>query len=164
MKRKIFSVLGGLAVLAVVTGVALAYYGGSGTGSAQAAAGTSPLGVVVDVDITPQAGDPDPELYPGDMADVAVTIGGAPNWPANRRARIASVDAALDTGSLPAGCQAAWFDFTVTGGDPLPAFVIGPGTTTVDVTGTLEFTDEAVAQDACSEATLTLDVTASPTP
>lgn len=162
MKRKVFGLGAVLAVAAIVVSAAWSFYGGSGTGSAQAAAGTSPLGVVVDVDITQQAGDPEAALYPGDTADVAITISGEANWPANRRARIASVDASVDTSSLPVGCDSAWFAFTAPSGS-LPAFVTG-STPLVLTGGTLEFTDEEVAQDACSDATLDLDVTASPTP
>jgi hypothetical protein len=162
MKRKLYTALGALAVLGVVAGAALAFYGGSGSGATIATAGTSPLGVVVDVTITPQAGDPEPELYPGDVSDVEVTISGEPGWPATRRARIGSVSATVDSGSLPAGCQASWFSFSPPSG-ALPAFVTG-STPLVLTGGTLTFTDEEAAQDACSGATLTLNVSASPTP
>ena len=144
-------------VAMLVTAAAIAYYPGSGSGSGSATAGTSPMSVDVTAAVSAQAGDPEPELFPGDTADVEITVTAPAAWPDGRRARIGTASASVDSGSLPAGCLASWFTFTpdagFTGG-----FVTGL-TPLVIAAGTITFTDENVDQSACSGATLTLDAT-----
>jgi hypothetical protein len=154
--RKLFGGLGAFVAVLLVTAVGVAYFPGNGSGGGTATAGNSPLGVDVTAAVNQGVGDPETALYPGDVSDVEITVEAPEAWPDNRRARIGSASATVDSGSLPVGCLAADFVFTPSGFSP--GFVTGTTPLVINA-GTLTFTDTAADQSACSGASLTINAT-----
>jgi hypothetical protein len=138
-----------LAILAF-SGVALAYWsaGGSGTGTAQAAAGTTNLVVNQTTGLT--------AMYPGDTAQ---TISGNFNNPNPGPVYVTTVTASISSvtkAGIPAvGCDAT--DFTLS---PTTATVnaeVSAGNNQGAWTGPkIKFNDKVTGQDACKGVTVNL--------
>jgi hypothetical protein len=154
MRRKVYGTFGVLVVAAIAVGVAVAYYGGSGSGTATAAAGHAPRTVTV----TGALDAADSPLFPGQTGDVniEVTLTGPGN------ARVGAVTAtSIDTSNEP-GCDPAWFAFTPPGAGQFPAGANVSAGSPLNVVGQLEFIESGTLQDACSDATVTINLQASP--
>lgn len=154
-RRKVVAALTMLAVAGLAAGLAMAYYGGTGQGSASAAAGHSPEAVTVTVN----SGNPLGTLYPGQSEAVPYTI--ARNQGGSGNVHIGSVTGSIsvDAQHASAGCLGSWFTFDP-GAGQFPANVpASPGSA---FAGSLSFTNTNSDQSACSDAALTLTVTANP--
>ena len=154
-RRRIVPVAMALVAILVFSGVALAYWTvlGAGTGTAQAAAGTSPLTIVQTTVVAP--------MYPGDAAQ---TISGNFNNPNAGPVYVTTVTASISSVTKAVGAPAGTCDAT--------DFTLAAATATVNAevpagngkgawTGpTLHFNDKAgVNQDACKGATVNLSYT-----
>jgi len=151
-RRRVVPVAMALVALLVFSGAALAYWTvvGSGTGTAQAAAGTSSVTVVQTTVLT--------GMYPGDAAQ---TISGNFNNPNSGPVYVTTVTASIASvtkaGGAPAGtCDAT--DFTLAGATATVNAEVPAGNGKGAWTGpTLHFNDKAGAnQDACKGATVNL--------
>jgi hypothetical protein len=142
-KRNRTVILGIIGAL-VVAGGAIAFWTTSGTGSGTATVGTD-AGVTFST--VTYSGLP---LYPGTSAGVNFTL---TNASASAPVRISSVvaDNAVHTNGisgLPVGCQQTDFTFpNLAVNQEIPA-----GGSLVLTTGTLQFANTAVNQDACENA------------
>lgn len=164
-RRKAFG--GSAAVLVVglvAVGAALAYYGGSGSGSATASAGHAPRAVTVTGSCVLAGPNPCP-LYPGGTGLVEISI--ALTGQGNAHVGAVSLDTSQGDngiGGLPVGCDRDWFSFTppVANGPDFPAGANVTEGTPLNVSGTLDFMESGTLQDACSDAALILYLQASP--
>lgn len=155
MRKKLTILLGVVGAL-VVAGVALAYFLGAGSGTANAKSGTSPVAVDVAVDASNAQA-----LYPGDAAvNVPITIskqaGGHP-------AHISAVHLTVGTPTGGTGtCLASWFAVTDPTAGSFPAGTNVNGTPLV-VTGTIQYDPafDSTDESGCSGATIPITATAS---
>jgi len=142
----------GVVVTLVVAGAALAYWtaGGSGTGTAPVAAGTSNLTVNQTTTLT--------GMYPGDTAQtISGNFDNSNSGPAYVGTVTASIASVAKAGGAPAGtCDAT--DFTLANAAMTVAAEVPTGTAKGAWTGaTLKFNDKTTTnQDACKGATVTL--------
>jgi ABC-type glycerol-3-phosphate transport system substrate-binding protein len=146
--------LGAVATLALA-GIAFAYWtaGGSGTGSASAAASTNDLTVVQTTSLTP--------MYPGDSAQ---TIAGKFNNSNSGPVYVDTVTASISDVTQAAGatgsCDAT--DFTLASAAMTVGHEVPAGTGVDSFTGaTIRFNDKAANQDGCKGATVELTYTVS---
>jgi hypothetical protein len=152
MPKRVVPVAVALLALLAFSGVALAYWSasGAGTGTAQAAAGTTPV-VVNQVTVLTA-------MYPGDTAQ---TISGNFNNPNPGQVYVTTVTASIASvvkaGGAPAGtCDAT--DFTLAGAVMSVNAEIPAGNAKGAWTGaTIKFNDKVAAdQNACKGATVNL--------
>ncbi len=152
MPKRMVPVAVALLALLAFSGVALAYWSatGAGTGTAQAAAGTTPV-VVNQVTVLTA-------MFPGDTAQ---TISGNFNNPNPGQVYVTTVTASIASvvkaGGAPAGtCDAT--DFTLTGAVMSVNAEIPAGNAKGAWTGaTIKFNDKVAAdQNACKGATVNL--------
>jgi hypothetical protein len=149
-RRRIVPVAIAMVALLVFSGVAYAYWtaGGAGTGTAQAAAGLTPLTVVQTTTLT--------AMYPGDTAQTISGNFNNPNpGPVYVTTVTASIASVVKAGGAPAGtCDAT--DFTLTTTATVNA-EIPAGNAKGSWTGpTIHFNDKGSLQDACKGATVNL--------
>jgi hypothetical protein len=158
-KRKFLPVAIALVAVIAVSGVAYAYWtaGGSGTGTAKAAAGTVPVQAYITSGINP--------MYPGDSAQ---TISGDFTNTNSGLVRVSTVTVSISsviladgtTVGTPATCSAG--DFTLANATSTVnaeiAVTVAPahtGAWGADVTPpTIKFNDTGANQDACKGATV----------
>jgi hypothetical protein len=151
-RRRIIPVAMALVAVLVFSGVALAYWTvlGSGTGTAQAAAGTSNLTVKQTTVVT--------NMYPGDTAQTISGNFDNPNpGPVYVNTVTASIASVTKAGGAPAGtCDAT--DFTLANATATVNAEIPAGLAKGAWTGpTIKFNDKGAAnQDACKGATVNL--------
>ena len=150
-RRRIVPVAMALVALLVFSGVALAYWTvvGSGTGTAQAAAGTSNLTVKQTTVLN--------NMYPGDTAQTISGNFDNPNLgPVYVTTVTASIASVTKSGSPVVGCDAT--DFTLGAATATVNAEVPAGTAKGAWTGpTIKFNDKAgVNQDACKGATVNL--------
>jgi hypothetical protein len=139
LRSKKVIALGAAVVIAVSAGTAYAYWSTGGTGTGSATAGTTANNIAI-------SGDPANGISPGNSVPVHVTVSNAANA---YSVHVQDVSAAVST-SDP-GCLAAWFSVPTT---TLNTTIAAHGSTAFDTT--LSMTDEAVSQDLCKNATITL--------
>jgi hypothetical protein len=151
-RRRVVPVAIALVALLMFSGVAYAYWsaGGSGTGTAQAAAGTSNLTVKQTTVLT--------GMYPGDSAQTISGNFDNPNpGPVYVTTVTASIGSVTKAGGAPAGtCDAT--DFTLGSATATVNAEIPAGLAKGAWTGpTIKFNDKGAAnQDACKGATVNL--------
>jgi hypothetical protein len=138
MRKRILVPVVALAALAV-TGIAVAYFTASGTGSGTASVGTDSGVTITGVSF-------DNTLYPGGSTTVRFTINNASSNTAVSVDKVVADTRYGTTGvdGLPAGCSAADFTFA----DVSVARSI-PASGSVAATGTLRMANTSANQDAC---------------
>jgi hypothetical protein len=141
MRKRILVPVVALAAIAV-TGIAVAYFTASGTGS-----GTATVGSAAGVTITGVSFDA--TLYPGGSTAVRFTINNASSNTAVQVDKVVADTAYGTTGvdGLPRGCDAADFSF----GDVTVNESISANGSTSE-TGTLRLANSTANQDACQGA------------
>jgi hypothetical protein len=147
LRHKKLSLLGFVAVLAL-TGSAVAYFTGGGSGSGTAAVGTSGS---VALTATVPAG-----ILPGISEPVTFTAANATSSPI-RVSNVHLVGVSVDSGH--AACLTT--DFTMPDVTEADQVAAGATAQTLSGLGTLSYANTAVSQDACKGATLTLTLTSS---
>jgi hypothetical protein len=152
-RRRVVPVAIALVALLAFSGAALAYWTvtGAGTGTAQAAAGTSNITVVQTTVLT--------AMYPGDTAQ---TISGNFNNPNPGPVYVTTVTASISSvakaGGAPSGtCDAS--DFTLTTTATVNAEVPSGNAKGAWSGPTIKFNDKGTIQDACKGATVNLSYT-----
>jgi hypothetical protein len=150
MPKRVVPVAVALLALLAFSGVALAYWSasGAGTGTAQAAAGTTPVVVNQTTVLT--------AMYPGDTAQ---TIGGNFNNPNSGPVYVTTVTASIASvtkAGIPAvGCDAT--DFTLSPAVATVNAEITAGNNQGAWTGPkIKFNDKVTNQDACKGVTVNL--------
>lgn len=152
MPKRMVPVAVALLALLAFSGIAYAYWsaGGAGTGTAQAAAGTTPVVVVQTTVLT--------AMFPGDSAQTISGNFNNPNaGPVYVTTVTASISSVVKAGGAPAGtCDAT--DFTLATATMTVNTEIPAGNAKGAWTGaTIKFNDKgAVNQDACKGATVNL--------
>ncbi len=149
MSKKTFALVATTtAAVLAGSGIAVAYWTTTGSGTGSATAGTTSVLTVAQT--SSPAG-----LYPGGPAsqlDISVTN------PGTAAARITTLTATPTSTDKP-GCNAADFDVQVTG---IAATTIAPGATTPFTNvGTVALTETGVNQDACKGAVVTISYSVS---
>ncbi|MDQ1654977.1 MAG: hypothetical protein QOD41_60 [Cryptosporangiaceae bacterium] len=155
------AVIAGIVLSLAVSGAALAYWTAAGSGSAPAAAATA-----TSVTVTP--GIPSAALYPGGIADVALSVSNPNSFTA--RVGALTLDTSQGTSGYTAdaghsSCSVAALTFTAQSNAGL-GWAIPPrtggtdGTLAIDLTNSLAMA--ASAADACQGATFTVYLHAEP--
>jgi hypothetical protein len=142
-KSKIAAAAASVALVAVGGGAAYAYWSatGTGSGSATTAVGTAPVALVASFA---------DGIAPAGQRTVTYT---ATN-PNSSNTTVGALSATVTTGVTD--CLPSWFTVTA----PTTTTAVAAGAIGAALgTGTLTFTDENVSQDACKDATITVNVT-----
>jgi hypothetical protein len=148
-KHRKRSIVGAVAAILIIAAGAAAYWsaGGSGTGSAPTAAGTTPLTVNQTTTLT--------GMYPGDTAQtITGTFTNTNSGPIRVNTVTASISSVTVGGLTAVGCDATDYTLvpTATVGAEIPV-----GSAQGAWTGiTLKFNNKATNQDACKGAVVNL--------
>lgn len=142
VSRKIKVAVGAAIACLAISGAAFAYFTTTGSGTATGTVGTS-----TELAITGNVTD---LLYPGTSSEVTFSVDNT-----STGNQFVGTITLVSVTAADAGCLGSWFSMA----DVVANQDVDPGGEAITATGTITMENAATNQDACKNATLTLNLT-----